>query len=269
MSLAVGSGLGPVAGSLGDTFSASSLQNIAVADAGIGSVVVDIAVEVVAASGHVAAVVGHGGGSVVVAVVGLGGGSAGVDVDVAAPVDVGVGAPAAAAVPAASAVAVLAAAAASAAAAAAVPAAAGAAAAAAAAAAAPAVGTAAAAHCWPAAAAAASACPMAAYMLSAARIAGSGCLYQLPKSSGNHSMVRILACVGWCGPIGKIGQIGQIGLIGHPLPPAVSYLHPMCMGYRPSSFKPCARKGYGCAVCVQPSNLPFPTDWDVLAYMCP
>ena len=107
MSLAVGSGLGPVAGSLGDTFSAPSLQNIAVADGGSGSVVVDIGVEVVdvAASAPVAAVVGHGGGSVVAAVVGHGGGSAAAaagavaGVDVAAPAVVGcaVGTPVAAA----------------------------------------------------------------------------------------------------------------------------------------------------------------------------
>ena len=69
MSLVMASWLGSVgvAGSLCDMFSALSLQNIVVADAGIGFVVVDIGVEVVdvAASASVAAavaLVAHGAG---------------------------------------------------------------------------------------------------------------------------------------------------------------------------------------------------------------
>ena len=268
-----------VAGSLRDMLSALFLRNIVVADVDIGFAVVDIVVEVVASASALlaaavavaaAAAVGSAAAAAGAGDIGAAAGVGAAAVPAGAATGVGAAAAPAAGVVAACAAGSLVVAAAVGAAAAADDAAAAATVAAdtavtpvAVAPAAPAVALAVAAAAFAEVALAAAAMmvlalmsyPMVACILSAQRVPS-------PISLGNLCMLRMMACVGVL--------MWNFRPIGHPLPQCLlAYLHPTNMGLRSSALKPCARKGYECAVCVHASNPPSPMDWDVLEYMCP
>jgi hypothetical protein len=276
-----------VAGSLRDMFSALFLQNIVVADVGIGFVVEDIDVEVAASASALlaaaAAVEAAAAALVVCALLAVGSAAAAAAVgDIGAAAGVGAAAVPAVAVGAACAAGapVVAAAVGVAAAADGGPVAADTAVAAVAVvpAVAPAVALAEAApaEVAPAEAGAGAVAavqvalvavatmvfaalipyPMGACMLSVQRD-------PFPISLGNLCMLWMMACVGV--------MMRYYRPIGHPLLQCLlAYLHPMnILWVRSSALKPCKRKGYVCAVCVPSSNPLFPTDWDAFAYMCP